>query len=410
MGELRRRLRPDHAVDRGPAWVLLDVVVAYLSAVIAVGPSDHTASAFAGPGSERACAVVWFAAIAGRRFAPACALWAGGAATVAAVGSGAEVTNVSLATALALTLVVQTRPAARALECAAPPALAAVAVLAADDNAFVPALAVHAVAWLVGRTGRARRETRDALRAHERAQAVAAERARMASELHDAVGHAVTVMVTHAGAARLTLGADAPDVRQALSRIEEVGRGAMTDLDRILGLLTDTYDVEATLRALVARLPDDVTADLRLPAPDLLGRLPVEVAETVGRVVQESLTNVVRHARPAHAVVGVDLTGDRVAVHVTDDGTGAPGRSPGGPPGGPAGESAGGGRGLRNMLERLARLGGTLDTGPAAGGGWRVAAVIPLNEPVAPPKKPQAGSTAPPVASKSSPVPSKESS
>jgi signal transduction histidine kinase len=356
-------------VERGPLWVLLDVVIAYLSAVIAVGPSDHTASVLSGPLAERTCAVVWFAAIAGRRFAPLCALWAGAAATVTAVATGAEVTNVSLATALALTLVVRTRPTRQALKCAGPPTLAAVAALATDQNAFVPAVAVHGVAWIVGRAGRARREARDALRGRSSEQAVAAERARMARELHDAVGHAVTVMVTHAGAARLTLGTESPPVREALARIEEVGRSAMTDLDRILGLLTDTYDVEAALRALVARLPADVTAELRLPAPESLRHLEPRVAGTVGRVVQESLTNVVRHARPAHAVVAVEVRDHAIGVVVTDGGTAARAGAPGG------------GRGVRAMRERVADVGGDVEAGPAEDGvGWRVAAVIPLKE------------------------------
>ncbi|MGW4910564.1 sensor histidine kinase [Streptomyces sp. NPDC004270] len=368
MRELRERWGPDHLVDRGVWWVLLDVVVAYLSAVIAIGPSDYTASVFAGPVVERACAVVWFAAIAGRRFAPACALWTGAGATVAAAVSGAEVTNVSLASALALALVVQSRPARTAVEVAGVPLVAAGLALADDSNAFVPAVAAHGVAWLAGRAQRAGHETRQALRARAGEQAVAAERARMARELHDAVGHAVTVMVTHAGAARLALGGEAPPVREALSRIEEVGRSAMTDLDRVLGLLTDSYDLEATLRTLVARLPADVPAELGLPAHESLSRLSPAVAETVGRVVQESLTNVVRHARPAHAVVGVEIAGDRVVAVVTDDGRGAAA----GPPGGR--------RGLTAMRERVAARGGVVEAGPVADGGWRVRATIPLEE------------------------------
>ncbi|SDU28134.1 Histidine kinase-, DNA gyrase B-, and HSP90-like ATPase [Jiangella alkaliphila] len=238
--------------------------------------------------------------------------------------------------------------------------------LAGDEAAFVPAVAVHFVAWLVGRAGRTRREAQDALRARDSERAVAAERDRMARELHDAVGHAVTVMVTHAGAARLVLADDAPPVQEALARIEDVGRGAMTDLDRILGLLTDTYDLEATLRALVAGLPGHVTAELRLPEAEVLRRLPPRTAETAGRVVQESLTNVVRHAGPAHAVVDVALTGRDLAVVVTDDGAG------------PATRWPGGGRGLTGMKERVSGLGGSLDAGPADGGGWRVAATLPL--------------------------------
>ncbi|QNP74464.1 hypothetical protein IAG44_36740 [Streptomyces roseirectus] len=350
---------------------MLDVVVAYLSAVIAIGPSDHTASVFGGAVVERVCAVVWFVAIAGRRFAPGWALWAGGGATVAAVVSGAEVTNVSLASALALALVVRSRPPRRALELAAVPVAGVLVALASDDRAFVPAAVAHGVAWLAGRAGRARDEMAETLRARDGERAVTAERARMARELHDAVGHAVTVMLTHAGAARLTLADTSPPVRDALARIEEVGRAAMTDLDRVLGLLTESYDVEADLRGLAARLPPDVPSELRLPSAGELRGLPSPVAEAVGRVVQESLTNVVRHARPARVVVevGVEVAEGRVVVRVTDDGVGGAGRV-----------VAGGRRGLGAMRERVAGVGGWVEAGPReeGGAGWRVTAVMPV--------------------------------
>ncbi|MFM9733737.1 sensor histidine kinase [Streptomyces niveiscabiei] len=293
--------------------------------MIAIGPSDHTASVFGGGVVERVCAVVWFVAIAGRRFAPGWALWAGAGATVAAAVSGAEVTNVSLASALALALVVRSRPPRRALELAGVPVAGVLLALASDDRAFVPAAVAHGVAWLAGRAGRARDEVTEALRARDGERAVTAERARMARELHDAVGHAVTVMLTHAGAARLTLADGSPPVREALTRIEEVGRAAMTDLDRILGLLTESYDVAADIHNLTDRLPADVPAQLRLPPDGELRGLPAPVAEAVGRVVQESLTNVVRHARPARVVVEVGVGEGRVVVRVTDDGGGGEG-------------------------------------------------------------------------------------
>ncbi|MFF3336843.1 sensor histidine kinase [Streptomyces sp. NPDC002888] len=368
MGDRRTRWEPDREVERGPLWVLLDAVVAYLSAVVAVGPSDHTASAFDGPVLERGCAVVWFASIALRRYAPGRALWAASLATVTAALSGAEVTNVSLASALALTLTVQSRPPRRALECVALPLAAVLAVLVADSDAFVPAVAAHTVAWLVGRAGRSRRETEEALRAHDRERAVTAERTWMARELHDAVGHAVTVMVTHAGAARLALGSDpSSPVREALTRIEEVGRGAMTDLDRVLGLLTQTYDCETTLRALITTLPPGVTAELRLP--DRFPQPSPAVVDALRRVVQESLTNVVRHAGPAHAVVRLEEATEGLRVTVTDDGA-AGGRG-----------LFSGGRGLTGMRERVAAMGGTFEAGPVEKKGWRVNAVLPLGEP-----------------------------
>ncbi|WP_416969005.1 sensor histidine kinase [Streptomyces sp. 4F14] len=354
---------------------MLDLVVAYLSAVIAIGPSDHTASVVDGSAVERGCAVVWFVAIAGRRFAPGWALWAGGGATVAAVVSGAEVTNVSLASALALALVVRSRPPRRALELAAVPVAGVLVALASDDRAFVPAAVAHGVAWLAGRAGRARDEVAETLRARDGERAVTAERARMARELHDAVGHAVTVMLTHAGAARLTLADGSPPVREALTRIEQAGRAAMTDLDRVLGLLTESYDLEADLHNLAARLPADIPVDLRLPVGGELRELPLPVAEAVGRVVQESLTNAVRHAGAGRVVVEVGVGEGRVVVRVTDDGGAGAGAGRGA-----ARVVVGGGRGLGVMRERVAGLGGWVEAGVVEGGGrgWRVTAVVPV--------------------------------
>ncbi|MEU5871043.1 histidine kinase [Glycomyces sp. NPDC047369] len=373
-----RRWRPDRRVDRGPLWILIDLAVAYLSAVISIGPSDHVASLFEGPLLERAAALVWFAAIAGRRFAPVTALWAASAATAAVALAGLPVTNASLATAMALTLVLRSRPLRSAVESSCVPVAVALAVLVPQSDAFVPALLAHAVAVVVGRAGRVRWEAQETMRrneierereaAAERVrQARAAERTRMARELHDAVGHAVTVMVAHAGAARFALAGDREDLAAVLGSIERVGREAMRDLDGILGLLAEEADaadagLEESLRALLASLPAEVTAELRVPGAVLDGLGP-ETAAAVRRVVQESLTNVIRHARPAHAVVEVEQDAGWLQVSVRDNGSGAaPQRQ---------------GRGLAGMRERVAALGGEWESGPLDSGGWRNRARLP---------------------------------
>ncbi|QXJ20958.1 sensor histidine kinase [Actinomadura graeca] len=362
--------RPDRPADRRWHWVALDVFVAYVSATIAIGDSDATASAFHGPPAVRAAAVVWFAAISGRRFAPATALWASAAATAATALTGHPLTNLSAASALALTMVAQTRPRPRAAAAAALPVAAALTALAAEGGgALVLGAVLHGGALLAGDAARSRREAAAALRAHEagraaalRRRALADERARMARELHDAVGHAVTVMVTHAGAARLSLGGGHEDVRRSLGSIEQVGRAALGDLDRVLGLLGDTGppDLVAALRGLVSGLPPGLRADLVVD-----GDLPPvgePAAQTLHRIVQESLTNVVRHASAATVRVQVSRDGEDVRVTVTDDGTAVPG-----PPG----------RGLAGMRERAGRLGGTCRAGPGPDGGWRVEARVP---------------------------------
>ncbi|PRY59713.1 signal transduction histidine kinase [Glycomyces artemisiae] len=378
-----RRWSPDRRVDRGPLWILIDLAVAYLSAVISIGPSDHVASVADGPLLERAAAVVWFAAIAGRRFAPATALWAASAATAAVALAGLPVMNASLATAMALTLVLRSRPLRFAIESSCVPVVAVLVVLVPVADAFVPALLAHAVAVVVGRAGRVRWEAQETMRrseierereaAAERVrQARAAERTRMARELHDAVGHAVTVMVAHAGAARFALAGDREEITAVLGSIERVGREAMRDLDGVLGLLADEEDaadqgLEESLRALLASLPAEVTAELRVPGEALAG-LGSEAAAAVRRVVQESLTNVIRHARPAHAVVEVERGADWVQVSVRDNGSG------------PVPQSSRQGRGLAGMRERVAALGGEWESGPLDSGGWRNRARLPLTE------------------------------
>ncbi|WP_242908143.1 sensor histidine kinase [Actinomadura terrae] len=372
-----RRWGPDRDADRRWRWVALDLLVAYVSATIAIGESDATASVLGGPLVTRAAAVVWFAAIAGRRFAPATALWASAGATAATALAGEPFTNLSAASALALTMVAQTRPRPHTARLAAVPVAAALAGLATQGtSALVLGALLHGGALLAGEAARSRWEAATALQAHE-AERVAAlqrrtladERARMARELHDAVGHAVTVMVTHAGAARLALGASGvvhEDVRRSLGSIEETGRAALGDLDRVLGLLDgagppDPPDLASALRGLVVGLPPGLRADLVVD-----GELPpVEepVVQTLHRIVQESLTNVVRHASARTVRIEVSGVDDGVGVTVTDDGAGVP---------------AAPGRGLAGMSERAARLGGTFQAGPGPDGGWRVEARVPL--------------------------------
>ncbi len=359
-----RRWRPDRAIDRGPWWVALDLAVAWASAGIAVGSTEYVASLTEGPIASRVAVVVWFCAIGLRRLAPVTALWAGAAATVAVVLAGAPVTNLSLASALPLTMIAQGRRPQVTAELAAVPVLGVLVALAGHPQVELVA-AVHAGAWISGTASRTRRTREERLRqeaAEERAGRIRAdERALLAQELHDAVGHAVTLMVTHAGAARLSLPDGPPQVRTALERIEQAGRDAMADLDRVIGLLSDRRSLPDGLRELVRGLP--VRVELRLgPGVDDLG--PGQ-AETLRRVAQESLTNVIRHAGASLARVEVRRDEGVVTLTVADDG------------GGEGAGLAGGGRGLRGMRARVEKAGGTLEAGPAAAG-WRVTARIPV--------------------------------
>lgn len=350
----------------------MDAFVAYVSAAIPVGPSDVTASVLHGPAVARIAAVVWFAAIAGRRLAPATALGASAAATVAVAVAGYPLTNLSAASALSLTMVAQTRPRARTVQLMALPVAAALAAVGTGSGeSLVLAAVLHGGAWLAGDAGRSRWAAARALREREgeraeadRRRALARERARLALELHDAVGHAVTVMVTHAGAARLALGAEREEIRASLGRIEDVGRTAMADLDQILGLLEaepPSHDLAASVRGLVAGLPAHLRAELTVDGD--LRDVPDPVGLTVRRVVQESLTNVVRHSSATTVTVRLARTEEGIVIEVADDGDAARPHVPG--------------RGLNGMRERVRRLGGTLRAGPAPSGGWRVDARIP---------------------------------
>ncbi|XVQ09890.1 sensor histidine kinase [Spirillospora sp. CA-255316] len=361
------RWRPDRHADRRWRWVAIDLLAAYTSATIPIGESDATASVLHGPPVARVAAVVWFAAIAGRRFAPAAALWGAAAATAAMAVAGLPLTNLSAASALALTMVAQTRPRPRAVALSVPPALVALAALAAQDGeALVLGAVLHGVAWAVGASSRSRWETARMLRTHEeeraaasRERALADERARLARELHDAVGHAVTVMVTHAGAARLALGGEHPDVRSSLRRIEDTGRAAMADLDQVLGLLAadgPPPDLADALRTLVDGLPAGLTADLSVDGD--ITALEEPVRRALYRAAQEALTNVVRHASATTVRITLSRNEEEITLHVSNDGTAAPPHVPG--------------RGLTGMRERVERLGGTCHAGPAPGGGWRV--------------------------------------
>jgi signal transduction histidine kinase len=223
-------------------------------------------------------------------------------------------------------------------------------------------------------------------------QALAVERARIASELHDVVTHNVSVMIVQAGAARKIMASSPADAEDALLAVEATGREAMTELRNLLGLLSPAADgTDESARSPGAAAgpgPARAPAALR-PQPGLdeldslirrvsAAGLPVELAVSgdsrplpsgaglaAYRVVQEGLTNVLRHAGAAAATVAVTW-GESLEITVSDDGHGG---SPG---------SAEPGRGLLGLRERLTLYGGELAAGPRPEGGWRVRAVLPL--------------------------------
>lgn len=209
-----------------------------------------------------------------------------------------------------------------------------------------------------------------------------AERLALARELHDVVAHHVTGIVVQAQAARMVATGDPAIAVNALEKIENSGTEALTAMRMLVGSLRGaepaggstaatqaTSDLAADIRALVEQFPGP-TVHLELNLPD---RLPHEMGRSVLRLVQESLTNVSKHAAGARNVyLGVSTgrgdSGDELHVFVTDDGTAR--RSH------PAGGS--GGYGLIGMRERVELLGGSFSAGPGADGGWVVKVALPL--------------------------------
>ena len=252
-------------------------------------------------------------------------------------------------------------------------------------------------AWLLGDAARERREREELLaqrnreleaeRAENARRAVLDERVRIARELHDVVAHSVSVMGIQAGAARSVLGRDPDAAATALQSIEQTSRAAVVELQRLLGFLrqeerdrleggddrTPQPGVDQlgplVAQASAAGVRTDLTAD-GTPRD-----LPSGLAVSVYRIIQEALTNTLRHADARQAEVLLRYRDDALEVEVLDDGRGpdAPGRPRGDAPG-----RAGGGHGLLGMRERVALHDGRLETGSRTGGGYRVWAQLPL--------------------------------
>ena len=209
------------------------------------------------------------------------------------------------------------------------------------------------------------------LAASERRAMRLAERNRLARELHDSVGHALSIVTVQAGAAGRVLKDDPVFVREALANIETSARNGLRDLDHVLGLLHDDAPARAPTPTLadLERLVDstrsagiDVSADVTGP----LGDVPQAVSREAYRIVQESLTNVVRHAGRVPVSLRLNVGADDLELELSNplDASHPPHR--------------GGGRGLEGIEERVASLRGEVAAGPDAGR-WRVAVHLPLH-------------------------------
>jgi signal transduction histidine kinase len=236
-------------------------------------------------------------------------------------------------------------------------------------------------AWLLGDAARTRDDNERELerRARELAenqrerehQAIMTERVRMARELHDVVAHHVSVMGIQASAAQRVLDADQTAARDALTTVAQSGRDAVDELQRLVGLLRQSHPDDGLYAAPqptlddLARLVDGCGLPASLRRVGRPRQVPASVALSAYRIVQEALTNVLKHAGHVRTVVVVTYAAEHLQVEVVNDGGDA------------QLSDMGAGRGILGMRERVAMLGGELSHGTATGGGYRVFAALP---------------------------------
>ena len=281
-------------------------------------------------------------------------------------------------------------------------AIAAVAVFAAlallvavdapgfDIGTFAGNAALFAAMFMFGITLRNRKERVTALeeravavereKEEEARRAVADERLHIARELHDVVAHSMGVIAVQASVGEHVIDDNPEEAKRALEAISGVSRSTLAEIRRMLGVLRETDDEE---RGLPVYAPAPGLSELDRLVRELDGagiavevaydgarvELPPGVDLTAYRIVQEALTNVMKHAGPARARVVVRYEPGALGLEIVDDGRGVNGRSEGR-----------GGHGLVGMRERVAVYGGTLEVGPKPGGGFRVAARLPYED------------------------------
>lgn len=235
---------------------------------------------------------------------------------------------------------------------------------------------VTLVVMLVVRRVLGDRERRAQLAERERdltaKEAVVAERARIARELHDAIAHNVSMMVVQAGAERRVLDSEQRSTGEVLQTIEEIGRGALTEMRRLVGMLREDGEEQLSPQPGLGDLPrlaaqvQEAGLPVALTIEGNRRQLPVGIELSAYRIVQEALTNALKHAGDATALVRVHYGDDTLELEIVDDGPGA------------AAPVSSGGHGLAGMRERVALYGGRIDTGHKASGGFRVRVLLPV--------------------------------
>jgi signal transduction histidine kinase len=363
-------------------WERIDAVVA-ITAFVAL-----TAPALA-QGDSSAGAIVGFGAattlpLAARRRRPLEVLAVVGAATAVGTAAGVHFTpfgsNLGVGVALAMyTVAVRLgrRLSLGALAVTVPVMWVAAGIAYRNDRDQNAVHVVAAVAgWVAGELVRLWR----AQRAEAAGRQLAEERLRLSREVHDVVSHSLSVIAVQAGVGRMVFATQPDQARNALVEIEQLSRSALDELRRILTAARDDEPARAPLPglgdlpALVETMRANglaVTLAVEGSPEEAPEALPSGLGRSAYRIVQEALTNVVKHAPGATVQVRVRSVGGDVLIEVVDDGPRAPRRLP-----------AGAGWGIAGMQERAALFGGTVEAGPRPEGGFAVVARLPVDEAV----------------------------
>jgi signal transduction histidine kinase len=333
------------------------------------------------------------AAVAVRRRWPFGAVLGAVVAVIAQEALGGRVTQHTVGALLALFLVLYAagallgeRRAWLALGLGLAGVSASVVVLAGTfSDLWFGGIFLVGLPWAVGRivrersarerAYRERAERVDAGREQHALAAVWGERARIARELHDVIAHSVSVMVLQAGGARMVMGAEPGRAEVSLRSVERAGRDALAEMRRLLGVLGSGDDPQSLAPQPGLRDIEDLIARTRSAGLATYLRVhgePVTISAALDlcayRIVQEALTNAIKHAGPAHAEVHLRWGSDELELEVRDDGRGSGDVN-----------GASGGHGIAGMRERAALYGGTLDAGPRPGRGFTVRAHLPLS-------------------------------
>ena len=379
---------------RSHGFDLLIVVAAIAGALEVVLGEDETRSPGTSPWLAAPAVAITVLPLLGRRrfpFAAPAAVWLVSGAVSFVDGSLPTAHPSVFAAGMAAAFLLGSAPDAVRRRTGLGVVLGGIAAIVYNDPArspgevvFTPAL--FAIAWLVGfalrervvqaQEAEDRAEHAEGEREENARRAVFEERVRIARELHDVIAHHVSMMGVQAGAGRLVVDRDPEQAKAALAAIELSSRHAVQELYRLLGFLRQAGDPDplasqpglGQLASLAAGMSNaDLTVEVRVEGEQR--PLPATVDVSAYRIVQEALTNTLKHARASRADVHLRYWPGELEVEIIDDG-----RKNGGP------AAASGGLGLIGMRERAALHGGQLSAGPAAGGGFAVRVKLPTPE------------------------------